>query len=107
MPGAYESIGIEEAADLGVIISALEIVERGLSIVDITTVAERIDITVGASRLNCVAVGVIFVIGGSASVDINQPNYIALQVGDVVVNSVVITGCIALLHGDGCDMSVL
>ena len=33
LAGAYESVGIEESADLGVVISALEIVARGFSIV--------------------------------------------------------------------------
>ena len=96
LAGAYKGISIEESADCGIVISGLEIIEPGLGIVIIAAVTEGVDICVGAGGLDGIAVGVVLVVGRSISVDIHQPNYIALQVGDVVVNSVVITGCIAL-----------
>ena len=61
----------------------------------------------GAGGLDGIAVGVIFVVGSGGTVDIHQPDHIALQVGDVVVNSVVITGCIALPHGDGSAVDIV
>ena len=96
LAGGGVGVSIDESTDSGIVISALEIIEPGLGIVVIAAVAEGVDICVGAGGLDGIAVGIVLVVGRSISVDIHQPNYIALQVRNVVVNSVVITGCIAL-----------
>ena len=41
MTGGNEGIGVDEAAPIGVIISALEVIQTCLSVVDIVTVAEK------------------------------------------------------------------
>ena len=45
-----ESIRIEESADLGIIVSALEIVEAGFGVVDVAPVAQGVVGTQGAGH---------------------------------------------------------
>ena len=42
MAGGGEGVGVEEAAQGGVIISALEVIKFGLGVVDIATVAQGV-----------------------------------------------------------------
>ena len=101
------SCRIDESADLGIVITGLEVVQLGFYIIIISTVAQRIDICVGAGSLDDLAVGVIAVVCCRLTQVVHQPDHIALQVGDVVVNRVVGASDGALTHGNGRAVSVV
>ena len=47
MTGGDEDVGIDEAAGFGVIVSGLQIIQPGLSVVDVTTVGQGVRNTEG------------------------------------------------------------
>jgi hypothetical protein len=107
LTGGSKCVGIEESAHLGVVITALEVIEPSIVIVDVTTVAKRVHICVGAGGLKDVAEGIIFVVSGSVSVDIHQPDYVTLQVRNVVVNYIVVVGRVTVAHGNRDTIDVI
>ena len=56
----------------------------------------------GASRLNCVAIGIVFVVCCGAAVDIDQSDYIALEICDVIIDRIIIRRSIPLSHFHRC-----
>ena len=79
--------------DLGVIISALEVIEPGICIVIISTVAKGVDLGHGAGCGDDVAIGIVLIGCNCCTGAIHHVHYIALQVGDVIVGgSVVLQG---------------
>ena len=89
------AIRIEEPTDGGIIVSALEIVEASFPVVDIPTVAQRVDICQSARCGNDFPVGVIVVACDSVLAAIHNPHHVPLQVGDVIIRRAVV------LHGIG------
>ena len=90
-------VGINESADCGIVITGLEVVEAGISIVVVAAVAQGIDfsdvriIAVAMVRsCNNLAVGVILVAGDNIPVGVDDLHHIALQVSDVVIGSAVV-----------------
>ena len=92
--GGSEGVGVNEPADGRVIIAALEVVEAGLGVVVIATVAQGIDVPDegGRSVLHTFVIvhGVVapraVVVGGNERTGgIQKGNDIALRVEDVVV----------------------
>ena len=79
------AIPVDEPADVGVAIPALEIVELGVGIVVVPTVPQGVDFRDFTVRLQRLAVGVIAVAGFGCFSAVNEPHYISLQIGDVVV----------------------
>lgn len=45
MSGGDEGVGIDESAEFGIVIAALEVIEVGFLIADIAPVAQRVDLT--------------------------------------------------------------
>ena len=76
-------------------------------IVDIATVAQGVDICVGAGGLKDVAEGIVFIICCRVAVDIHQPDYVALEVRNVVVNYIVVVGRITVAHGNRDTIDVI
>ena len=107
MSGSYKSIRIDESTDLGIVVTALQVVQTCLYIIIVATVAQRIDICMGAGSLDDLAVGVIAVVCCRLTQVVHQPDHIALQVGDVVVNGVVGASNGALPHGNGSAVGVV
>ena len=46
-----ESVGVEEAADFGIVVSALQVIEAGFGVVDIAAVAQGVMGTEGGSQV--------------------------------------------------------
>ena len=105
MTSGDESIRIEESADLGVIVAALEIVEAGFGIVDIAPVAQGVVGSQGAGHgtggAEDVAPGIISVGYDSCSGDVQDRRYITLEVGGVVVSGAVVD------HGQRCAAGIV
>ena len=89
------AIRINEPTNGGIIVSALEVIEASLPVVDIPTVAQRVDICQGARSGNDFPVGVIVVACDSVLAGVHNPHHVPLEVGDVVVHRAVV------LHGIG------
>lgn len=89
------AIRINEPTNGGVVIPALEVVEPGFLVVDIPTVAQRVDICQRARSGNDFPVRVIVVACDNVLAGVHNPHHVPLQVGDVVVRRAVV------LHGIG------
>ena len=94
MAGAYESIGIDKSAGVCIVISGLQIIEPGLSVVDVTTICQGVGCAEGRSHATSsgqeLAPSVVRVFADCRALIIQKGNYVTLQVGNVVVNYVVI-----------------
>ena len=98
---------IEESAGLRIIVPGLQVIEATVGVVYVATVAQRIDICVGAGSGDRVAVRVVFVVGGGIAIPVYQPNNVTLQVRNVIVVGVVAGGSGAVPHGDGRSVDVV
>ena len=94
-------VRINEPTNGGIIVSALEVVEAGLPVVDIPTVAQRVDICQRAGCGNDLAIGVVVVACDNVLAGVHNPHHVPLQVGDVVVRRAVV------LHGIGCTIGII
>ena len=94
-------IRINEPTNGGIIVSALEVVEPGFLVVDIPTVAQRVDICQRAGCGDDLPVGVIVVACDNVLAGVHNPHHVPLQVGDVVVRRAVV------LHGVGCTIGII
>lgn len=101
LPSAGITIRIDESADVGVVIAGLQIIELGIGIVVITTVAQGVD----GSHTSCggenLAIGVIFVAGNCRAAGIDQADDITLEVENVVIN------CAVVVQGIGPSVRVV
>ena len=89
LTGGEDDIGGEEAAGGGVVVAGLEIVERGLGIVDIATVAEGLVATEGSGKgaggrekLPPAVVGILYY---RCAGRVNELDYISLRIADIIV----------------------
>ena len=89
------AIRIEEPTNGGIIVSALEVVEPGFLVVDVSTVAQGVDVCQGARSGNDLAIGVVVVACDNVLAGVHNPHHVTLEVGDVVVHRAVV------LHGIG------
>ena len=103
MAGGDEGVGVDEAAEFGVIISALEIIESRFMVVDIATVAEGIEGAEGGSHgmgnVNAVAPGVVGVGYNLCTGAVQNRNNITLQVGGVVIGSAAVGDRLGIAAG--------
>ena len=94
-----------EAAEAGVVITAFQIVKTDVSIKDIATVAQGIYGSEGSSHRTGgsqrIAPGIVAVLHYRIAAAIENPNHIALQIGDIVVNRSVV------LHRQGCSSGIV
>ena len=84
LASATVGVGVEEALEDGVVISALEVVEARLRIVVITTVAQRVHICQAARGTQNRAVGVIFVLRDRLAGRVDQIQYVALKIEQII-----------------------
>ena len=94
-------VRINEPTNGGIIVSALEVVEAGLPVVDIPTVAQRVDICQRAGCGNDLAIGVVVVACDNVLAGVHNPHHIAPEVGHVVVHRAVV------LHGVGGSIGIV
>ncbi len=82
-------VGIDEPAHFGVVITALEVVQPGICVVDVTTVPQGIvdsqGRSHGAADAENLAPGIIGVSNDRRAVEIHQHNYVALGIEDVII----------------------
>ena len=88
-------VRINEPTNGGIIVSALEVVEAGLPVVDIPTVAQRVDICQRAGCGNDLAIGVVVVACDNVLAGVHNPHHVTLEVGDVIIRRAIV------LHGIG------
>jgi len=89
LAGRNEYVGVEEPAPFGGIIPALEIIQPGLLVIDVATIAQRIECAEGrchgaADRQN-LAPGIVIIADHDVACQIHDDQDIALQGGDVIV----------------------
>ena len=89
LSSSYKTIRIQEPADLGVVVTALQVVEPRLGVVDITTVTEGVQCTEdacqGFGNSEAFAPTVVRIFYDSAAIAVNQLDNIPLSVADIVV----------------------
>jgi len=89
-----EGIRINESAPFGVIVAGLEVVQLGLSVVDIATVAEGVIFTQGASTASGggenVAPGIVGISYQLITALVNDTDNVALEIRHIVVTGTVI-----------------
>ena len=73
----------------------MQIVQPGFGVVVVTTIAERIRLRHGALGGQNLSIGIVAIAGYGAAAGIQQGHYVALQVGDVIIDGS------ARLHGIG------
>ena len=105
MAGRCESVGVEEAADFGIVVSALQVIEAGFGVVDIAAVAQGVMGTEGGSKVTGggkrPAPGIVGVADHCRAAAVEDGGYIALQVNGIVV------GCAVVGDGYRCAGSVV
>ena len=94
MPGRGEGIGVQESADLGVIISALEVVESGFGVVDVAAVTEGVQGAEGRCQGACcgkrVAPGIVGVVYYCCAAAVQDSGHVTLEVRHIIVCRAVI-----------------
>ena len=94
LAGGGKSVGVDEAAGFGVVVSALEVIGFCFRVVDIATVAEGVILAEGGCHGACaglfVAPGIVGVADHRASAAIQNGYNIPLQIGCIVVGGTVI-----------------
>ena len=95
------AIRINEPTNGGIIVSALEVIEASLGVVDISTIAQRVDICQRARCGNDFPVGVIVVACDNVLAGVHNAHHVALEIGDVIVHRAVV------LHGVGCTIGII
>ena len=83
-------IRIDKSSDSRIIIPALQIIEPCLLVVHITAIPQRIQLSKLAGRCKDLAPGIVIVVCALHAVGGFEAYYIALQVGDIVVDSPVV-----------------
>ena len=112
MTSSNQTICIDEAAGFGVVVAGLEVVEAGFLIVDVAAVAEGVVLTQGggegAGGTENIAPGVVGIPDYHCAGGVHDGNHVALQIGDVVVQSAVQAdgngstgGIVGEVHGVG------
>ena len=101
LPGGSIAIRIDKPSNRRIVIPALEVVEASFPVVDIPTVAQRVDIRQRARCGNDFPVRVIVVACDNVLAGVHNPHHVPLQVGDVVVHRAVV------LHGVGGSIGIV
>ena len=103
--GGDKGVGVEEAAPGGVVITALEIIEPGFLVINITAVAQGVVLAKGVCHASGdgqdIAPGVIGVFHDLIATGVQDGNHIALNVGSIDVASAIVS------QGHGFSSSVI
>ncbi len=84
-----EAVGIDEPADLRIVITTLQVIESRLAVIVVATVANGVDRRQRARSENDLSPGVVAVLGLARSAGVDDLNHIALQVCDIVIDRAV------------------
>ena len=84
------AIGIYEAADLGIVVARLEVVETRLGVVIIPTVAERVNVRQRSAAAYYLAPGIVGIACDSVAAAVDYTDNVALRVEDVVVQRIIV-----------------
>ena len=90
-----QGIRIDKSAHRRVIIPAIEVIESRLLIVDISTIAQRVDVCQGAHSGDDFTIGIVVIACNNRAAGVYDVHYVTLEVGHVVVHRAVV------LHGIG------
>ena len=85
MSGGGEAVRVEEAAQLRIVIPALEVIQSRLGVVVVAAVADGVGGGQGAGGAEDLAPGVVAVLRRRVPAGVQEHHHIALQVCDVVV----------------------
>ena len=90
-----QGIRIDKSAHRRVIIPAIEVIESRLLIVDISTIAQRVDVCQGAHSGDDFTIGIVVIACNNRAAGVYDVHYVTLEVGDVIVHRTIV------LHGIG------
>ena len=97
MTGGDEDVGIDKSTDVCIVISALQIIKPGLSVVYVTTIGQGVGYAEGichsAGSGKNVTPSVVGVFYNCGSIGIEDCNDIALKVGNVIIYLIIIRYC--------------
>ena len=103
LAGGGIGVGVEEAAQLGVVVAGLEVVQTGIGIVIIGSVAKRViraqGACQGAGGAEHLAVGAVGIADDRGTGGVYDVQDIALEVRDVIVQGAIILDGIGRAHG--------
>ena len=85
LAGGGVAVGVDEPADGGVIIAALEVVEAGFIVLIVATIPQGVDLRHSAGRGQHLAVGVVGIRRHPVAVAVHQVHHITLEIRDVIV----------------------
>ena len=94
-------VRIDEAADQGIVIAGLEVIEAGFGIVIVAAIAQGVDCGHGTGGGIYLAIGVVGIGRHSRAAGIYQVHHVALEVGDVVI------GCSVIGQGEGAAAGIV
>ena len=102
MAGGGVGVGVEEAAQLGVVVAGLEVVQTGVDVIIIRSVAQGVIRSQGACQgaggAEHLAVGTVGVTDNGGAGGIYDVQDIALEIGDVIVQGAVVLDGIGGTH---------
>ena len=84
------NVCIYPPTDLRIIITVGYIVETSLLVIDIPTIPQGVQLCQCTRHGNDVAPGIVSILGSAAAIGTFQLHYIALQVGDVIVDGAIV-----------------
>ena len=103
MAGGGVGIGVDEAAELGVVVAGLEVIEPGIDVIIIRSVAQGViraqGACQGAGGAEHLAVGTVGIANYRSAGGIYNVQNIALEVRNVIVQGAVILNRIGRTHG--------
>ena len=101
LPGGGVRIRVDKAANLGVVIAGLQVIEATFGVVVITTVTQGVDTYQRAGCGEDFAVGIVDVGCNNSSGGVNQVEHVTLGVGDVVILGAVVG------QGEGVSVGIV
>ena len=106
MAGGSECVCVEESAGFGVIVAGLEVIQFGLGVVDVATVAQGVIPAHGGSLAagggQHITPGIVGVGDDPVAVRIHDGHHVTLQIGDVVVEDRLV-----VVDGDGFALGIV
>ena len=88
------SVRIDESTDGGVVVTALQVVEPGIGIIKVATVANGVDVTnaisIGNGDGEDVAPGIVLILAEGCAQVANDPDHVTLLIQNIVIPGTVI-----------------
>ena len=80
LPSRCIFVRIDKPPDLGIIVSALAVIQSSLGIVDIAAISQRIDLAMGTGCFYCITIRSVLIIRRGLAAGIDQSDNISLEV---------------------------